>query len=142
MGKIKNNVRTIELSHYLIYTTILSKRLTNFINQIMDEDQTGFTKGQQTHDNIRRTLHLIDHAQKKKQGTVLVSIDAEKAFDQLNWEFLYEALKLFGFSKKSVQCIKTLLKDPTARVKINRSNRKIQNTEVNQARMLSVALPV
>ncbi len=87
--------------------------------ELIDEDQTGFIPGHQTQDSIRRTLQII--SQKRKHSTVLVSIDAEKAFDCVNWKFLYQVLERFGFNKKSVQLIKILYQKPTARIKINGS---------------------
>lgn len=96
-------------------------RLNTFIKEIKEEDQTGFISGRQTQDNIRRNLHIVDEAQQKKQSTILVSIDAEKAFDCVNWRFLYQVLERFGFNSRLVQCIKTLYQQPTARVKINGS---------------------
>lgn len=106
---------------YKIYTTIISKRLNSFVGEIVEEDKAGFIRGRQTHNNIRRTLHVIDQATKDKESTLLVSIDAEKAFDCVNWEFLYKVLERFGFNNKSIQCIKTLYQEPTARIKINGS---------------------
>lgn len=89
--------------------------MNTFIAELIEEDQTGFIRGRQMHNNIRRTLHIVDQAQKKKQSTILVSINAEKALDLVNWEFLYKVLEQFGSSSKSIQCIKTLYHQPTAR---------------------------
>lgn len=86
------------------------------MSDIIDEDQTGFIKGRQTHDNI--TLHIIEHV-KHNNTSAASSLDAEKAFDCVNLAILYQTLKKFGLNKKAVQCIKTLYQKPTARIKIN-----------------------
>lgn len=43
---------------------LFSKALSPFTMEIIEGDQTGFKRGPQKYDNIRRTLHSPDQAQK------------------------------------------------------------------------------
>ncbi|KAG7453636.1 reverse transcriptase [Solea senegalensis] len=69
---------------YKLYTTILARRLDKVLPQLIHNDQTGFIAQRQTHDNIRRSLHLIHHIQNNNIEACLVSLDAEKAFDSVH----------------------------------------------------------
>ena len=106
---------------YKIYTKIIARRLANIADEMLEEDQTGFLINRQTHDNVRRTLHIVDQAQRTKTSTLLVAIDAEAAYDRVSWRFLYAVLKRFGFDKEALQCVRTLYQNPSARVKVNGS---------------------
>lgn len=104
---------------YKLFTSILIKRLECFLPDLIHEDQTGFTRGRQTHDNIRRTLHIIEHANKHNLNAALISLDAEKAFDRVNWLFLYKVLERMGFHVQFIKCLQSLYCNPSARIKIN-----------------------
>ena len=104
-----------------MFTSIISKRFETFMTDIIDEDQSGFISGRQTQDNIRRMIHIVEETQRTKNSAILVSVDAEKAFDSVNWIYLYKVLERFGLNKESVKCIKTLYQEPTARIKVNGS---------------------
>uniref|UniRef100_A0A669FBP0 Reverse transcriptase domain-containing protein n=1 Tax=Oreochromis niloticus TaxID=8128 RepID=A0A669FBP0_ORENI len=104
---------------YKIFTYILAKKIENILGQIISLDQTGFIKQRQTQDNVRRTLHVIDYVVKNKIQMVLMSLDAEKAFDRVNWEFLYKVMGKFGFHQSFIMIIQALYKSPRARIKVN-----------------------
>lgn len=58
--------------------------MENIISNITDNDQTGFLKNRQTQDNVGRALHLIEHMSNNKDKSIVLSLDAEKAFDSVH----------------------------------------------------------
>lgn len=61
----------------------------------------------------------MSHIQTHKLQVLLVSLDAEKAFDSVSWRLLHKTLERFGFCKEFIRGISTLYNNPTARIKIN-----------------------
>lgn len=114
---------------YKLFASILAKRLETFLPDLIDSDQTGFIRGRQTFDNIRRTLHIIQQIKKDHIKATLVSLDAEKAFDCVNWLYLFQVLLRFGFSENSIRIFQSLYFKPEARIKINGGLTKKINLE-------------
>lgn len=48
-----------------------------------------------------------------------LSLDAEKAFDRINWQFMFKSLHWFGFGPKFISFIKLLYSEPCACVSVN-----------------------
>lgn len=49
----------------------------------------------------------------------MISLDAEKAFDRVEWDYLFYALKKFGFKNSFISWIKLLYSAPHASVRTN-----------------------
>lgn len=116
-----SNYRPISVLNqdYKLFTSILAKRLELILPDIVNLDQTGFIKERQTRDNIRRTLHVMNHIKKNNVEAVILGLDAEKAFDSVDWSFLYRVLHTFNFHEQFVKTIEALYNKPTAKIRIN-----------------------
>lgn len=77
-------------------------------------DQTGFIKLRFGTDSIRRLLNVINSTQACKLPALIISLGAEKAFDRVEWEFLFATLKKFNLGSKFIEMIKLLCASPQA----------------------------
>uniref|UniRef100_A0A803K6G7 Reverse transcriptase domain-containing protein n=1 Tax=Xenopus tropicalis TaxID=8364 RepID=A0A803K6G7_XENTR len=101
-----------------LFTKILANRLAPIMPRLINLDQVGFIHGRQAGDNTRRAIDIIDTLNKAQTPAVILSLDAEKAFDRLDWRFLFDLLQLMGFKGQFLTAIKALYSNPTATLKM------------------------
>lgn len=66
-----------------IMTKILATRLATILPIIIHQSQSGFVKGKSAVINTRRALQALEYAKlQPKKDTIILSLDAEKAFDK------------------------------------------------------------
>lgn len=97
-----------------IVTKILANRLNLVILSLVHGDQTGFMPGKGTNINLRRLYTYISHAANVESQGVVASLDAEKAFNSVEWELLWQDLEPFNFGPQFISWIKLLYKNPSA----------------------------
>lgn len=139
-----NSYRPISLLcvDYKILTSILAKRIQNCIKNVIKPDQTGFIQNRHGTNNVRKTLNLQSIAVKSKKNAMLLSLDAEKAFDRVDWLFLEQTLIEMGFGEKFVEWFNILYKESKSRIRVNGQCSKFFGVErgVRQGDSLSPAL--
>jgi hypothetical protein len=81
-------------------TKLLAKRLNTLLPKTIKADQTGFIRDRYSSENICRFLDIIDQVNTQKTHVLLASLDAEKAFDRIEWSFLFSVLEKFNMGPK------------------------------------------
>ena len=93
---------------YKIISATIAARLNTVIPSLISEHQTGFIKGRYMGENTRVIYDIIEHCNKKQIPGLLLMLDFEKAFDTLEWPFLFKVLKSVGFGDNINRWIKLL----------------------------------
>lgn len=67
---------------------------------IISESQSAFIGGRNILDGVLIANEIVDGWKKNKIKGIVLKLDFKKAYDSINWGFLFSMLSNFGFGSK------------------------------------------
>ena len=103
-----------------ILNKILANQLQKHIKKLIHHVRVGFILETQGWFNICKSINIIYHIYRTKdKNHIIISIDAEKAFDKLQQPFILKTLNKLGIDGTYLKIIKALYNKPTANIILN-----------------------
>lgn len=97
-----SDLRPISLCNVLvrILSKVMSNRLKRCLGSIISDKQSAFIEGRLLTDNAMLAFEINHYMKRKTQGQngwAALKIDISKAYDRLEWDFIYNMMVKFGF---------------------------------------------
>ena len=115
------NYRLISLLNldYKIFTTILKNRMQKTLDNMIGQNQTAAIKNRTILHTLSTIRDIIDVSNKLNKNLSVISFDFLKAFDRLDWDFIFRALEKFGYGEKFIHLVKIYYNNIQCKIKIN-----------------------
>jgi len=104
---------------YKWITKTLTLRIEKLADKLILKTQSSFLKGRNIMNGVMALHEILHETKRNKEVGVVLKLDFEKAYDKVNWNFLFDCLHLWGFCDTWVNWIKAVVTGGIVCVKLN-----------------------
>jgi len=93
---------------YKIFSKTIANRLKRILSSLISEQQSAFVPKRQITDNALVAFEVFHYMKQKtrgKRGVCMIKLDIGKAYDRVEWLFLYRVMRKMGFDEAWVDWI-------------------------------------
>ena len=94
-----------------IMSKVIALRIKNVLPHIIHHNQTGYIKDRFIGETIRSIYDIMDWIVKENIPGLMIFIDFQKAFDSIEWDFLFKSLEAFNFGSDFLRWVKLFYKN-------------------------------
>ena len=105
--------------HYKIGSRAIAGRLLRVIDRVVSPDQSAGVPGHFIGENVAYVRDAIQYASINDLPLAVLTLDQEKAFDRVQWEFLFCTLERLGFGYSFCKWVQTLYSGVQSSVIVN-----------------------
>lgn len=118
------NWRPISLTNVdaKIASKVIATRIV--LPEIIHSHQTGYVSGRYTGEAKKSILDIVDYTKTYDISGLLLFIDFQKAFDSLEWNFMFKCLEVLAFGPSLIRWVETFYSNITSCIIWNKSGCK------------------
>ena len=115
------NWRPISLLNvdYKLCAQSLAGRILGVLHHVIASDQTCGVRGRFICENVTLLRDVIHYTSESGTPAAILSLDQEKAFDRVDWPFLFRVLEHLGFGPSFISWVRLLYTDIRSAILIN-----------------------
>ena len=119
--QLLSNWRPITLlnSDYKIISKVLANRLRSVLTEVIKKDQTCGIPGRTINSNLSLLRDIVKYSNEENIPSAMLCLDQLKAFDRVDWNFMYRTLAAMNFGPNFIKWIKIMYTDIKSCIKSN-----------------------
>ena len=93
--------------------------MKDVLPSLVSDKEAAFVKGRSLVHNVLICHDQLRHYNRKTSPRRMMKIDLRKAYDMVSWEFVTEALEVYGFHSSFIQMVMVCMSSTKLTVRIN-----------------------